>query len=271
MNLLKLINEKAPLVMGIINCTPDSFFEGSRKSLVDDALETARKMVENGADLLDIGGESSRPGSSYVSVDEEIGRVIPVIQAIRKELATPISVDTRKKAVAQAAVEAGADIINDISALNDDPDLAAYAAEKGIPVILMHMKGTPESMQNDPFYNDVVTSVMESLENAAGSALEAGIQKENIILDPGIGFGKRQEDNIDLLKAIPKLKTLGYPILIGLSRKRFIGNITGREIESRLAGTLGANAFSMMQGAHILRVHDVSETVDMVKVMRELL
>ena len=257
--------------MGIINCTPDSFYEGSRKNAVSDALDTARQMVENGAAILDIGGESSRPGSSYVTDEEEIGRVIPVIEAIRYELTIPLSIDTRKKSVAQAAVEAGADIINDISALKDDPDLAVYAAEMNIPVILMHMKGTPDSMQNDPFYNDVLTSVMGSLGKSAKFALEMGIKKENIILDPGIGFGKRQEDNIDLIKAIPKLKELGYPILIGLSRKRFLGEITGRETESRLAGSLAANAFSMMQGAQILRVHDVRETVDMVKVMRELL
>lgn len=271
MDFLKLISDQGPLVMGIINCTPNSFFEGSRKTVVGEALETARQMVADGVHIIDIGGESSRPGSLYVSAEEEIGRVIPVIKAMREEMSIPISIDTRKKVVAQAAIEAGADIINDISALNDDPQLASYVAEMGVPVILMHMKGSPENMQKDPFYEDVVFSVCEELQNAAESAMAAGIKKENIILDPGIGFGKRFEDNIDLLKATSRLKELGYPLVIGLSRKRFLGEITGRETGERLAASLAANAFSMIKGAHILRVHDVRETVDMVKVMRELL
>ena len=271
MDLHKLISEKAPLVMGIINCTPDSFFEGSRKSVVEEALATARQMVSEGAHILDIGGESSRPGSSYVSSEEEINRVIPVIRAIRHEMDVPLSIDTRKKDVAEAAIEAGADIINDISALRDDPELAPYAAEQDVPVVLMHMKGTPESMQNGPFYDDVLVSVKTALLEAAEKAMRAGIRRENIILDPGIGFGKRQEDNLNLLKGIPELKALGFPILIGLSRKKFIGNITGRDTEGRLAGTLTANSFAMVQGAGILRVHDVGETVDMIKMQRELL
>ncbi len=271
MDFLKLVRDNAPLVMGIINCTPDSFFEGSRKSALGEALKTARQMVADGAHILDIGGESSRPGSLYVSAEEEMGRVIPLIAAIRKEMSIPISVDTRKKTVAQAAIEAGADIINDISALSDDPELAPYAARMGVPVILMHKKGTPENMQNDPFYEDVVSSVCEELQSAAELAIAAGIKRENIILDPGIGFGKRFKDNIDLLKATPRLKELGYPLLIGLSRKRFLGDITGRDAGGRLAASLAANAFSIIKGAHILRVHDVCETVDMVKVMSELL
>jgi dihydropteroate synthase len=271
MNIQQLISDKAPLIMGIINCTPDSFFKESRKNLLEDALATAGKMVEQGVHILDIGGESSRPGSSYVSAEEEIQRVVPVISAIRREFQIPISVDTRKCSVASAAVDAGADIVNDISALQDDPALAVFLAEKNLPVILMHMKGKPENMQNDPFYDDVISSVKEELNAAVDRAFGAGIKKENIILDPGIGFGKRQKDNIDLLKGIPELKKLGYPLLIGLSRKQFLGNITGRKTEDRLAGTLAANAFAFLQGAHILRVHDVGETVDMVKVLREFL
>lgn len=266
-----LLSEEKPLVMGIINCTPDSFYEGSRKNAVDDALDTARKMIAGGAHILDIGGESSRPGSSYVSAEEELSRVIPVIEAIRKESDILISIDTRKAEVARAAVKGGADIINDISALADDPDLAPFAAEKGLPVILMHMKGNPETMQNDPFYDDVLKSVKTALLEAADRALAAGIRKEKIFLDPGIGFGKRQQDNLDLLKGIPELKETGYPVLIGLSRKRFIGNITGKEAEDRLAGTISANLYSAMQGADILRVHDVAETVDALKVMKALL
>ena len=268
MNLQELIKDKRPLIMGIINCTPDSFFKGSRKNVVEDALITARKMIGDGVDILDIGGESSRPGSSYVSAREETNRVIPVIEGIRKEFSIPISIDTRKKAVAEAAYYSGVNIINDISALQDDPDLAVFAAEKEIPVILMHMKGNPENMQIDPFYNDVVRSVTDELIKLVDYACSKGIKKENIILDPGIGFGKRLQDNIDLIKGIKEIKDIGYPVLIGLSRKRFIGDITGREIDDRLAGTLGANAYAMIQGAEILRVHDVKETVDIVKILR---
>jgi dihydropteroate synthase len=270
MNIQTLISEQAPLIMGIINCTPDSFYEGSRLNLVEVALNTARQMVSDGVHILDIGGESSRPGSSYVSAEEEIRRVIPLIKAIRKEMKIPISIDTRKESVARAAVENGADIINDISALKDDPSLAVYAAKMDIPVILMHMQGHPENMQENPYYENVVQSVKTELLVAAENAILYGIKKDRIILDPGIGFGKRQSDNIDLLKGIEELKKTDYPILIGLSRKRFLGNITGRDTEDRLAGTLAANAFAMIQGAHILRVHDVRETVDMVKVLREL-
>lgn len=271
MDLNKLIRDEKPLVMGIINCTTDSFFEGSRKNNLEEALKTARDMVREGAHILDVGGESSRPGSSYVSAELEIERVVPVITAIRAELGIPISIDTRKLVVARAAIEAGADILNDISALKDDPGLASFAAESDIPVILMHMKGSPENMQDDPFYDDVVLSVMRDLEDSALRAMAAGIRRENIILDPGIGFGKRQKDNLDLLRGIEKLKKLGYPLLIGLSRKKFIGTITGCDTDDRLAGTLAANAFSTIKGAHILRVHDVKETVDMVKVLKELI
>lgn len=270
-NLADLLNQDMPLVMGIINCTPDSFYEGSRRGVVREALEAALQMKEDGAAILDIGGESSRPGSSYVSAEEELERVVPVIEAIRKETDLPISIDTRKKAVAQAAIEAGADILNDISALGDDPESGPYAASANIPVILMHMKGNPETMQKDPFYDDVMVSVTKALEEAAEKAFSYGIKKENIILDPGIGFGKRFQDNIDLLKGIKELRAIGYPLLIGLSRKRFIGEITGREADDRLWGTIAANLYSAGMGAEILRVHDVRETVDALKVMKALL
>ncbi len=269
MDLQNLLRTRKPLVMGIINCTPDSFYEGSRKGLVEEALASARQMIEDGVHILDIGGESSRPGSSYVSAEEELLRVIPVIKSIREEFSIPISIDTRKKLVAQEAFNCGVDIINDISALQDDLDLAFFAAENNIPVILMHMKGNPENMQNNPYYNDVVQSVSDDLAKVVEFALSAGIKRENIILDPGIGFGKRREDNINLLKGIKKLKEANYPLLIGLSRKRFIGEITGREVSGRLAGTLGANAFALIEGADILRVHDVRETVDLAAVLSE--
>jgi len=267
----ELIRNEAPLVMGIINCTPDSFYERSRSEAVEDALNTARMMIREGAHILDIGGESSRPGSAYVAAEEELKRVVPVIEAIRKESDILISVDTRKAPVARAAVKAGADIINDISALADDPELGSFAAEKNLPVILMHMRGTPETMQDNPFYDDVVATVKSELLDAADRAIAAGIKRENIILDPGIGFGKRQKDNLDLLKGIKELKKAGYPLLIGLSRKRFIGNITGREAAGRMAGTLAANLYSAMEGAEILRVHDVPETVDTLKMIKALL
>ncbi|MBB6480808.1 dihydropteroate synthase [Spirochaeta isovalerica] len=269
--LAELIREEAPLVMGIINCTPDSFYEGSRKQVVEDALAAARMMIREGAHILDIGGESSRPGSAYVSAEEELRRVVPVIKAIRSESDILISIDTRKAVVARAAVTAGADIVNDISALADDPELGAFAAEQKLPVILMHMKGTPETMQNDPFYEDAVAAVKKSLSEAVERALSAGIDRENIILDPGIGFGKRPEDNLDLIKGIQELKKSGFPLLIGLSRKRFIGHITGRDAADRMAGTLSANLFSAMEGADILRVHDVPETVDALKMLKALL
>jgi len=267
----ELIRNEAPLVMGIINCTPDSFYEGSRREAVADALSTARMMIREGAHILDIGGESSRPGSAYIAVEEELRRVVPVIEAIRKESDILISVDTRKAPVARAAVEAGADIINDISALADDPELGPFAAEKNLPLILMHMKGTPETMQDNPTYDDVVPTVKRALLQAADRALSAGVKRENIILDPGIGFGKRQEDNLDLLRGIKELKKAGYPLLIGLSRKAFLGNITGRDAHGRMAGTLAANLYSALEGADILRVHDVPETVDALKVIKALL
>lgn len=270
-SLESLLKKKKPLVMGILNCTPDSFYEGSRNTAADESLKKALSMVEEGVDILDIGGESSRPGSSYVSAEEELSRVIPLVEAIRKESSIPISIDTRKEKVARKAVEAGADIINDISALEDDPALGPFIAEMGLPIILMHKQGTPDSMQDNPYYDNVMISVKGSLGQSVSKALSYGIDKRNIVLDPGIGFGKRQEDNINLLKGIEELKDLGYPILIGLSRKRFLGNITGRETEERLAGTIAANLYSAMKGADILRVHDVAETIDALKVLKALL
>lgn len=265
------LKKEKPLVMGIINCTPDSFYEGSRKQIVSDALNTALSMIRSGVHILDIGGESTRPGSLYISGEEEQERVVPLIRAIRNETDIPISIDTRKALVAREAVGAGANIINDISALADDPDLGKFAAEQELPVVLMHMKGTPENMQDDPFYSDVLASVKKALIMAVERALAFGIHKDKIILDPGIGFGKRPEDNIDLLKGIGELESLGYPLLIGLSRKRFLGHITGKSAEDRLAASISANLYSATVGADILRVHDVPETVDSLKVLKALL
>jgi dihydropteroate synthase len=256
-----------PLVMAIVNCTEDSFYPGSRNAGPEEAVNRALAAAEAGADIIDFGGESTRPGAAYVSADEERRRLIPVIRAFRGQKQTPVSVDTRKAAAARAALEAGADLINDISALEDDPALGPLCAEWGAPVVLMHKKGIPADMQDKPYYQDVVGEVRSYLAAAAGRALAAGIPPEHIILDPGIGFGKRREDNLALLARLGEIRSLGYPVLIGLSRKTIIGDLTGREVTGRLAGTLAANAFCLMNGAGIIRVHDVAEAVDLVKVI----
>lgn len=260
------------LVMGIINCTPDSFLASSRVASIEQAISAARAMIDAGADILDIGGESSRPGSDYVSAELEIERVVPMISAIREFSAIPISVDTRKLAVAAAAVEAGADIINDISALRDDPELAGFAASHGLPVILMHMRGTPRTMQHKPHYDDVTGEISCELLDFAAEVQRAGVARRQIILDPGIGFGKRLQDNVAILRGIAELsRRLGYPLLIGASRKSFIGSLLGgdspRAPQQRLAGSLAVHLLAAQAGAHILRVHDVAETVDALRVL----
>ncbi|MDR0376053.1 MAG: dihydropteroate synthase [Treponema sp.] len=255
------------LVMAIVNCTSDSFFPQSRAADTKDAVEKALLAVKQGADIIDIGGESTRPGAAYIDEAEEGRRVLPVVRGIRRRSTVPISVDTRKATVAAAALEAGANIINDISALEDDPDMGRVCAASRAKVVLMHKKGSPETMQNDPFYQDVVGEVAACLQGAAQRALDAGVARENIILDPGVGFGKRLEDNTALIKRLATIRALGYPVLVGLSRKTFIGELTGRGVEDRLAGSLAANAAAIMAGADIIRVHDVKESVDMVKVL----
>ena len=259
-----------PLVMGIINCTPDSFYPGSRRTAAESAIGTALSMEESGADIVDVGGESTRPGSEYVGEDEELERVIPVIRGIREKSDIVISVDTRKATVAESALDAGADIVNDISALRDDPELARLVAREGVPVVLMHMRGTPRTMQKAPRYDDTVGEIAQELLSAVDRATEAGIDAARMIIDPGIGFGKRHEDNLRILAGIPRLADLGFPLLIGLSRKSFLGKITGREVQDRLAASLGANVCAAITGAHILRVHDVAETVDVLRVVRAI-
>jgi dihydropteroate synthase len=256
-----------PLVMAIVNCTEDSFYPGSHNAGPEAAVDRALAAAEAGADIIDFGAESTRPGAAYVDEAEERRRLIPVIRAFRGRKQTPISVDTRKGPVARAALEAGADLVNDISALEDDPALGPLCAQWGAPVVLMHKKGIPVDMQNKPFYEDVVGEVRAYLGAAAGRALAAGIPPEHIILDPGIGFGKRREDNLALLARLGEIRSLGYPVLVGLSRKTIIGDLTGRDVSRRLAGTLAANALCLVEGAGIIRVHDVSEAVDLVKVI----
>ncbi len=249
-------------IMGIVNCTPDSFFSESRGG-----LERALRLIDEGADILDLGAESTRPGSSYVSENEEIERLIPVIKEIRKRSNIPISVDTRKLSVMREAFNEGADILNDISALSDDKDLAPFIAEKGLPVILMHKKGIPEDMQKNTEYRDVFSEVKSYLENRAENAVSMGIKKDRIILDPGIGFGKDVESNAVLIRNCGKLSTQ-YPILMALSRKSFLGKITGKKTEDLLASTLTANMLAVLSGATFLRVHDVSSCKDSLSVLK---
>ncbi len=249
------------LVMGVVNATPDSFYAASRRRSVSALRDAALAMAAAGAAIVDLGGESTRPGSDAVGLDEELERVVPAIKAIRRESDIPLSIDTRKAAVARAALDAGADIVNDIAALAD-PGMAELAAERRVPVILMHMRGEPKTMQNAPLYEDCPAEVFAFLLNAASRAEAAGISRLAILLDPGFGFGKRLGDNLELIARLPELAAAGYPILVGLSRKSFVGAITGRETEGRLAGSLGAACAAYEGGARIFRVHDVAETVD---------
>lgn len=261
-----------PLVMGIVNATPDSFSDGGTLNGVAGAVARAQAMVEGGADILDIGGESTRPGATVVPVSEEITRTAPVISAIREAgIATPISIDTRKAEVARAALAAGADIVNDVSALSWDPDLVNVVAEARCPVCLMHAQGTPQTMQDDPRYDDVLTEVFEYLAERINHAVEAGIARNCIIADPGIGFGKTQSHNLQLLRALSVFHSLGVAILLGASRKRFIGTISGVEdAAKRVPGSLAVALMAAAQGAQIVRVHDVDETVQALALWRAL-
>ncbi|MCR5495673.1 MAG: dihydropteroate synthase [Treponema sp.] len=259
----RIVKSELPaFVMGIVNVTPDSFFKDSRGG-----VERALELIEEGADILDLGAESTRPGSLYISEDEEIERLIPVITEIRKVSDIPISVDTRKKNVMEKAFQAGADILNDISALEDDPLMADFCAKNELPVILMHKKGIPSSMQDNVVSENAFKIVNDYLIQRAEYALSAGIAKDKIILDPGIGFGKDLKANVDLIKNLSSLGNKKYPILMALSRKTCIGQMTGREVEDRLAGTLAADLLSVIRGASMVRVHDVKETVDTLKVL----
>lgn len=257
-------------IMGIVNATPDSFFESSRAPTLAEGIDRALTLESEGADIIDIGGESTRPGSAYIGVDEEIARVVPLVREIRKRSSVPISIDTRKAAVMRAALDAGADICNDISALEDDPALAPLVRDARIPVILMHKKGNPETMQVNPSYRDAVREVADYLCSRAAAAEGAGIERGKIILDPGIGFGKRYVDNCALIAGLAEIVARGYPVLMALSRKSCIGAMTGRDTGDRLAGTIAANLIAVMNGSTFLRVHDVKETRDMLSVQQEI-
>ena len=224
-------------------------------------------MVEDGADILDIGGESTRPAADPVAVGEELERVIPVIEGIRLWSDIPISIDTRKAQVAERALDAGADIINDVSALRDDADMPVLAAERGCPVVIMHMRGTPQTMQQEPVYHDVVAEVTEELQRWAETVLSRGISRGRIIVDPGIGFGKRLSHNLKLLRHIAEIRKAGYPVLVGLSRKSFIDKLLHIPVEDRLAASLAAEAYTIHQGTEIIRVHDVRASVQLARML----
>jgi len=241
--------------------TPDSFFDGGRFNTLTAAVQRAEKLVQDGADLLEIGGESSRPGAKPISAQLEIERVLPTIIAIRKNSSIPISIDTTKSEVARAALDAGADMINDISAMTMDPKMPDLILEKKCAVCLMHMQGNPQTMQQHPRYNDVVMEVMEFLRRRAAFAVQAGTPAGCIIVDPGIGFGKQITQNLQLIRSIPKLKTLGYPVLMGVSRKSFIQHLLNvKKPADRLGGSLGAQLYCALQGADLIRTHDAKET-----------
>ena len=257
-----ITTERPAFVMGIVNATPDSFFAESRGE-----ADRALRLIDEGADILDIGGESTRPGADYVDADEEIRRIVPVLRAVRRHSSIPVSVDTRKSAVLRAALDEGADMLNDVSALEDDEQSAAVAAHAKIPVILMHKRGVPAIMQEDTAYGDVFAEVDAYLHGRVRYARSRGIADNKIVLDPGIGFGKDTGANCTLVRRCGQLCGGRYPVLMALSRKSVIGALTGREADGRLAGTLAANLLAVMAGASLLRVHDVQETVDAMAVL----
>jgi len=252
-------------VMGILNVTPDSFSDGGRYLAVNDAVAHALHLIGDGADIIDVGGESTRPGARSVSASEEIDRVVPVIEAIAKESSVPVSIDTSKPAVMRAAAAAGAAMINDVRALTLDGALAA-AADLGLPVCLMHMQGEPGSMQVNPVYHDVVEEVRTFLLDRADACIKSGIPREQIILDPGFGFGKTLEHNLALLRGLDRMVDTGFAVLAGLSRKSIIGALLGDQECDRVAGSVTLALYAVRQGAHIVRVHDVAQTADALRV-----
>jgi dihydropteroate synthase len=253
-------------VMGVLNVTPDSFHDGGRLGSVDAAVRRGADMLAEGADLIDVGGESSRPGARSVDVEEECLRVMPVIERLRESTDAVISVDTVKAEVARRAVDAGADIVNDISALAD-PAMADVVVESGAAVVLMHMRGTPRTMQADTRYDDVTDAVRTFLRKAAENAASAGVPDDKILLDPGIGFGKSAAGSMELIRRLPDLAAIGKPVLVGASRKSFIGAVLDLPADERLEGSLAVAALAAWLGAHVIRVHDVRETVRVVRMI----
>ncbi len=267
----KLVLGERTLVMGVLNVTPDSFSDGGKFYAEEQAIEHAVQMERAGANLIDVGAESTRPGSQEISIESELRRVLPVLDGLRRLLKIPISIDTQKAEVAEAALDAGAEIINDISGLKNDPRIAEVAARRRVPLILMHMRGEPRTMQKGPFARDVMRDVMQGLRKSVILARKAGVPKSQIILDPGIGFGKSFAQNYELLQKLPQLAKLGYPLLVGTSRKGFLGTTLARERkaappEERIWGTAATVTASILYGAHIVRVHDVAEMVQVARV-----
>jgi len=259
------------LVMGVLNVTPDSFSDGGKFLAPEAAIKQALAMAAAGADFIDIGGESTRPGSLETPPAEELDRILPVLEGLHGRVTIPISVDTRRAAVAELTLRAGAEIINDVSGLKHDPGIAAVAAEQGAALILMHMRGEPQTMQKTPFARDVLRDVMHGLRHSVAIARKAGVAKWQIILDPGIGFGKSYAQNYEILQKLPQLAKLGFPLLVGASRKGFLGATLAREGQpappkERIWGTAATVAASILNGAHIVRVHDVAEMVQVARV-----
>jgi dihydropteroate synthase len=266
-----LILGERTLVMGVLNATPDSFSDGGKYAQPEIAIAHALAMEQAGADILDIGGESTRPGSEEISASQELDRILPLLEGLRGRLKISISVDTRRSTVAELALRAGAEIINDVSGLKKDARIAGIAAKYGAPLILMHMRGEPVTMQRGPFARDVMKDVKRGLRESVAKARRAGVAKSQIILDPGIGFGKSHSQNYELLQKLPQLAGLGYPLLVGTSRKGFLGATLARDgkpapPEERIWGTAATVTASILGGAHIVRVHDVTEMVQVVRV-----
>jgi dihydropteroate synthase len=264
-----LVFGKRTHVMGVLNVTPDSFSDGGDWMDPDRALRRARSMVREGADLIDVGGESTRPGSKPVPVSEELRRVVPLIERLAREKIL-VSIDTSKAAVAAAAFKAGAKILNDVTALRGDPAMARTAAKAGVALILTHMKGTPRTMQRNPEYADVVEEIIDFFREILRNAWSAGIERDKIILDPGIGFGKSPEHNLEILRRLDEFRSLGRPLAIGTSRKNFIGRALGRRVDDRVSGTAATVAAAILRGADVVRVHDVREMSDVAR-MTDLL
>jgi len=258
-----------PILMGVLNVTPDSFSDGSEWQSPDLAVSHALEMLQAGADIIDVGGESTRPGAAEISTAEELDRVLPIIERLKAEVDVPLSIDTYKPEVMLAAVQAGAGMINDVYALRNEGAMEA-AVNLGVPVCLMHMQGPPRSMQQQPSYHDVVGEVSAFLLERAAALVQAGFRRRDIVLDPGFGFGKSLAHNIQLFRAIPQLAALGYPLLVGVSRKSMLGEITGQKVNSRVAASVAAAMLAAQAGASILRVHDVQATLDALRVLQAL-
>ncbi|MCK4836524.1 MAG: dihydropteroate synthase [Candidatus Aminicenantes bacterium] len=268
----RFVELKSPVIMGILNVTPDSFSDGGRYLKINDALKHIAKMVRDGADIIDIGGESTRPRAKLVTTEEEIDRIVPIIEKVKKEFEILVSIDTYKDRLAKVAVqEADVDMVNDISGLRFSENMASTIASLDVPVVVMHMQGSPENMQKNPYYSDVVREIKQYFSERIEYAMSKGIRKDKLIIDPGIGFGKRFEDNIEIIKHLNEFNDFECPLLIGLSRKSFLGTITGEKIpRKREIETVAAHIISILNGASIVRVHNVKNMVKVIKILQHL-